>query len=191
MELRNTRRGRSKSPVLLAITIAITFFIFNPTRGDDGNADTLTKVGDTVPSFKVRALDGSEISAQTTRGKVTLICFFATWCGPCMEELPQMQTKIWEKFKDRSFVMIAIGREHTEEEMKTFAAAKPAFTFAIAPDPKRENYSLFAKNFIPRCYLVDADGKILFQAVGYDSAEIDQLVKLVDTATTASTHPVK
>jgi peroxiredoxin len=139
---------------------------------------TLTKVGQPVPKFTVTTLDGKSINIAEMKGKVVLINFFATWCGPCMGEMPHVEKEIWQGLKNEKLVVLAIGREHSKEELIKFNKEK-GFTFLIAPDPKREVYSLFAKQFIPRNYVIGKDGTILFQSIGYSEEEFGKMVQLI------------
>src|SRR6185369_7175905 len=106
------------------------------------------------------------ISTDQAKGKLILVNFFATWCGPCMEEIPHLEADIWQKFKDRGLVMVAVGREHSNEELARFKAEKK-LSLNIAGDPKREVYAKFARQYIPRNFLIGPDGKILFASVGF------------------------
>ncbi|MDQ2180709.1 TlpA disulfide reductase family protein [Marinifilum sp. D714] len=139
---------------------------------------SLLKNGDKVPEFTVTTLDGKEVSIKDLKGKVILINFFATWCGPCMKELPEVQKQLWPKFKDENFAMVSIGREHTKDELTKWNQKK-GFTFPIAPDPKREVYSKFASQYIPRNFIVDKTGKIIWQGVGFDQKELEQMIKTI------------
>ena len=141
---------------------------------------TLTKVGQAVPNFTVTTLDGKVVKIAELKGKVVLINFFATWCGPCMGEMPHVEKEIWQQLKSEKLVVLAIGREHSKDELIKFNKEK-GFTFLIAPDPKRDVYSLFAKQFIPRNYVIGTDGKILFQSMGYSPEEFNKMVELIKT----------
>ncbi|NOU59899.1 TlpA family protein disulfide reductase [Marinifilum caeruleilacunae] len=144
----------------------------------DNHQGSLLKTGEQVPEFSVTTLDGKEIAITELKGKVVLINFFATWCGPCMKELPEVQKQLWPKFKDENFVMVSIGREHTKEELSKWNKKK-GFTFPIAPDSKREVYSKFASQYIPRNFIVDKSGKIIWQGVGFDQKELDEMMKTI------------
>jgi peroxiredoxin len=140
---------------------------------------TLTKIGQQVPEIGWVTLDGQKFDAKSLHGKVVLVNFFATWCGPCMQEMPHLQKDVFEKFKDKNFVMVAIGREHKDAELKEFRK-KHEFTIPIAADPERKIYGRFATQYIPRNYVIAADGKIAFQSVGYNEPEFKNMLDAID-----------
>jgi peroxiredoxin len=142
---------------------------------------TYTKVGQNVPAFSVTTLDGKTINIADLKGKVVLLNFFATWCGPCMLEMPVVEKEIWQKYKGDNFVVLALGREHSKDELEKFNKEK-GFTFLIAPDPKRGVYSLFAKETIPRNYLINKEGKIIWQGIGYSKEEFAKLIVEIEKA---------
>jgi peroxiredoxin len=136
---------------------------------------THTKVGEQMPAVSVTDSSGKVFSIEALRGKVVLLNFWATWCGPCKFEIPRLEKEIWQQYKSSpKFAMIAVAREQTTEEIVPFEK-KNGFTFPIASDPKRSTYKLFADSGIPRSYVVDAKGKIVFQTVGYCPEDFDGL----------------
>jgi peroxiredoxin len=141
-----------------------------------------TKVGQQMPPFSVTTLDGTQLKMADLKGKVVFINFWATWCGPCWEELPRLEKEIWQKHKSSTdFVMVAIAREQSEQEIAAFRKEYD-LSFPMAADPRRETYRLFAKGGIPRGYVVGTDGQILYQSLGYDPDEFDQMKKVVEKA---------
>ena len=145
---------------------------------DDGT--TLTSVGDTVPDFEAVTLDGKKIRGADLRGGVAVINLFATWCGSCTAEAPHLQ-KLWDRFhpQDERFQMLGIAREQTAEDIGQFRV-EHKLTYPMAPDPDRKIYGLFATKWIPRTYVVDADGKIAFQLRGYTEEEFKELAAVVE-----------
>jgi thiol-disulfide isomerase/thioredoxin len=125
---------------------------------------SIAKVGEQVPEFSITKSDGSVIN------------FFATWCGPCGIELPEVEKEIYNKFKDKNFVLLVIGRNHTYPELEKFNT----FSFPMYSDPNRQIFDMFAKQSIPRNYLIDKDGKIVLATVGYVEEEFKQFPKKIE-----------
>lgn len=140
----------------------------------------IIKVGDSAPEFTLHTLDGALIDSKAFKGKVVYINFFATWCGPCMKEMPHVEKEIWQGIKHNDFIMVAIGREHTKKEMQVFKDKK-GLTLPIAADSTRIIYSKFAPQMIPRNIVIDKDGKIAYSKHGFDEKEFDSMVRLIQT----------
>jgi len=150
--------------------------------GKAQNTDSINYLheGDPIPEFTIPLEDGSTISSSKLKGKTLVLSFFATWCGPCLRELPHVQTEIWEKYQtNKNFELFVIGREHTSEEMAKFKTDK-AYTFPIVADTKREIFSLFAKQNIPRMYLIDRTGKIILMSEGFEQSKFNAFLKRLD-----------
>jgi len=80
---------------------------------------------------------------------------------------------------------MVIGREHQNSELLDFQK-KNKFTFSIAGDPKREAYSKYASAYIPRTYLINKEGQIVFQSVGFNEAELPALISAIEKECAAS-----
>ena len=100
----------------------------------------------------------------------------------CQKELAEVQKMLWPKYKDnKDFVLLMIGREHTDVELQKYNEKK-GFTFPLYPDKNRAIYGAFAKNLIPRSYLVDKTGKVVYATKGYSDEEFAELMKRIEAA---------
>ena len=172
-------------PCLIGIQQTIFWRIYLPSWGRRQTAEaiaaheerranaSLVHVGDSVPQFSLTTADGSEF-AMPANGKVTLINFFATWCGPCRIELPHIE-RIWVEHKDdENFRLLVIGREETTESVRQYRN-KNHFTFPVAADPDRTVYSLFARELIPRTLVVSPDGRVVYSKAGFRADDLGGL----------------
>jgi len=166
---------------IFLISLLYTSTNADPIITDSTSAvDTTTYIfeSDIAPLFTATTLDGKEISIEKLKGKVILINYFATWCGPCLKEMPYIESEIYKKIDDEDFVLVCIGREHTAEELVKFKEEK-GFDLPIAPDPKREIYSKYAKMMIPRNFVIGRDGKVIYQHIGFEMEEFENMVKVI------------
>ncbi len=139
----------------------------------------IVKVGQVVPNFSFAGASGEKIPFSKYKGKVSVIVFFATWCGPCRMELPHIEKEIWNKYRDnKNFALFIFGREHSQVEVDRFKNDNH-YSMPFYADPKRGVYSKFAKNYIPRIYLVNSNGKVTFATMGYDEAGFHKLQDLL------------
>lgn len=108
--------------------------------------------------FDLSRLEGGKVSLDQLRGKVVFINFWATWCPPCIEEMPSM-VRLHEKMKnDDRFVMLAISTDESWEPVKKFFAGEsPGFTVLL--DPKGELAKRYGTTMFPETYVV-VDGKV-------------------------------
>jgi len=139
-----------------------------------------TDIGAKVPDFSFKARDWKKYSMKKFKGKIVWLNFFATWCGPCLVEIPELN-KLHEKHPDVVFISLARGQ--TIEELIPFAKEKK-MEYIVGADPDKEVFTLFADKFIPRNYLIDKKGIIRQQEIGFDEEAfahfVSDLEKIMD-----------
>ena len=196
-EKRYKRRGSALIlSLLLVVLIAITAYIIITLPSEEAQAaegsvatlvedepddlaeTTLINAGDVAPDFTVEMLDGSKVTLSALQGKPTLLIFWATWCPPCRLELSKLQEHIIDRYCDKINVLpISRGEERAKVEEYI---SKMGYTFAVGLDGDQSIYRKYATNYIPRCFVIDAKGKVLYSGVGYDEAiakEVEQNIE--------------
>jgi peroxiredoxin len=162
--------------------LLITLFLssLNIFSQEDYMKSSLVKLNQQVPEFSFTNKDGKSIKLSDYKGKVILINFFATWCGPCMKEMPYIQKDLWEKLKNNDkFIILSFGRDHSQEEVNIFIESKK-FIFPIFADKDKSIYNLFATKYIPRNYLIDSKGKVIYASTGFSEKEFEELKATID-----------
>ena len=160
---------------ILAILTGLLLFFSVEAQDTDLNA--YTKVGDNIPEFKIKTLDGKIINTKELNGKVLYINFFTLSCPPCIKEMPEIDSEIWKGITHENLIVLAIGREHTNDELKVWKAKK-GLSLPIAADTDRSVYKNFAKQMVPRHYIFK-DGKIIYQHLGYNKKEFEKMIEII------------
>jgi thiol-disulfide isomerase/thioredoxin len=140
-----------------------------------------------APAFTVTALDGSTFNLDEMGGRVVLIDFWATWCGPCNEELPHMK-QIAKEFAGQPLVIISVSWDSDEAKWKDFIK-KNDMTWVQYRDADHKLSNAFGVQAIPHYFTIDSDGVLTAEMLGSGSNVEGKLKKLVAKAKAAEPGP--
>jgi thiol-disulfide isomerase/thioredoxin len=127
-------------------------------------ADLKVWSGGPPPALELTALEGGAHRLADYKGKVVLVNFWATWCGPCVQEMPSIQ-RLKEKLAGRPFAVLAVNLDEPESRIRNFLA-KVAVDFPILLDPERKTSRAWNARILPATYIVGPDGKIRYSVIG-------------------------
>jgi thiol-disulfide isomerase/thioredoxin len=145
-------------------------------------------INESAPKFALKDLSGNTVSLDELKGKVVVVDFWATWCGPCKASFPAMQTAL-NKYKDDpdvKFVFVDTWESKKSEEMKKNAGefvTKNKYNFHVLLDTDDKVIGSYAVDGIPTKFVIDPESKIRFKAVGYDGSAdklVDEISIMVD-----------
>ena len=141
---------------ILFLTVAVTalvFFIFS--RGSEK-----VFVDDLAPYFTLPTHQGPQVSLESLRGRVVLLNFWATWCPPCLEEMPSLED-LNQKMMGKNFSVIAISVDEMGFKSIEPFLEKVPLTFQILNDGSGDVAELYGVHLLPETFLIDQEGKII------------------------------
>ena len=134
-----------------------------------------------APKFQLTSMAGKPVSLDSLKGQVVMINFWASWCGPCREEMPVLE-QLYTKYKPMGFTMIGVNVEPDSKLAAEWLKATPV-TFPILFDTKSEVSKLYQVSSMPSTVIVDRKGNLRWMHRGYkagaENEYLDQIRALV------------
>jgi cytochrome c biogenesis protein CcmG, thiol:disulfide interchange protein DsbE len=114
--------------------------------------------------FTIPTASGKPFKLSAQRGRPVFINFWATWCPPCLEEMPALE-RLWRAQKDGGFVMLAVTVD-SNPKLATPFVERHGLTFTVGFDPKMELANTYGVRALPSSFVIDRDGRLAAVAVG-------------------------
>ncbi|MBI3895110.1 MAG: TlpA family protein disulfide reductase [Acidobacteria bacterium] len=157
----------AKLTLLGFVTLFVLFFSRPPGQL------RIPALGDQVPNFTLRKDDGQVLALADYRGKIVVLNFWATWCAPCIEEMPSLN-RFTEKYGGQGVEVIGVSLDEDPEAYREFLA-KNQISFLTLRDPSRQTSQLYGTYKLPESYIISREGRLLNKIIGaadWTSAEM-------------------
>ncbi len=151
--------------VVVAIVGAAVYLVSSSSSRSPGEWVKTVAVGDVAPDFQLEDTKGNKVSLSDLRGKVVMVNLWATWCPPCIEEMPSME-RLHEVMAGDDFVMLAINTEQNGRTVVPEFLQKTPYTFPILYDDKGVVQKLYGVYKFPESFIVGKDGKVVEKIIG-------------------------
>jgi peroxiredoxin len=119
----------------------------------------------TAPDFTLSTLEGRPVRLREFRGKLVLMNFWATWCAPCLHEMPSME-QLYQTFKQTEFVLLAVSMDRQGEGVARPFVDKLKLTFPVLLDSTLEVSRQYSVRGLPTTYLIDPEGLLIGVVIG-------------------------
>ncbi len=157
---------RQKLIILISIFFLFSFPAFSQERGLYSKIGIHSvRNGTKTPDFSLEGLDGKRVRLSGLKGNVILLNFWATWCGPCRDEMPSMEA-LYQHYKERNFILLTISVDEGSPEPTRKFIEKNSYCFPVLLDSAGKTLDLFGIDRIPATVVIDKKGRILGRAIG-------------------------
>ena len=139
--------------------------------------DTSAQEGSQAPQFSILTDNGKVVTPTSFGGKVLVLNFWATWCRPCLQEIPSLN-QFQQQFANSGVVVVAVSIDKKEQNYRNFLKRIPV-SFATARDPKADISGLYGTFQYPETYIIK-DGRVMHkypEGEDWTSSDIQQFVR--------------
>lgn len=137
------------------------------------------EVGDKAPGFELADDTGQGVNLSDFRGKYVLLNFWATWCPPCVEEMPSLSA-LHERLKDQGLVVLGVSVDESEAEYKRFLD-RARLSFPTVRDPERSVSSRYGTVKYPETYLINPEGIVIRKYINWQDWNRPEIVNYLNS----------
>ena len=132
-----------------------------------------------APDFSLEGLNVKTVQLGALKGNVIFLNFWATWCDPCKDEMPSMET-LYQRYKEKDFVLLAISVEEKNPEPARKFIQKNRYRFPVLLDPAGKTLDLFQIHRLPATVIIDKKGRMVGRAIGPRDWSAPEVFSLID-----------
>lgn len=119
----------------------------------------------TAPDFTLRTMDGPNLRLHEQRGRVVLVNFWATWCGPCRQEMPHLN-RLYEKYRASGFMLLGVNVDDDSRKAADLAT-KLGLKFPVLLDSDKKVSRTYDMSAMPATVVIDRNGRVRYIHRGY------------------------
>lgn len=153
------------------------------TEGDSSSGRESALIGKPAPDFELDQADGNKFRLVDTKGSIVVLDFWASWCGPCLQTMPQVE-KVAREFADKKVVLVGVNLEESATKVKA-ALDRLGINLAVALDSNGDVAEEYGATAIPQTVIIDRAGNVSHVFVGanprFDDVLRETLQKLIDS----------
>ena len=142
-----------------------------------GTASSAIAPSTQAPDFSLHAMSGPNMRLQDQRGRVVMVNFWATWCAPCQQEMPQLN-RLYQKYRSSGFVLLGVNVDDDPSKAAE-VVAKLGVTFPVLLDADKRVSKLYDLSTMPSTVIIDRDGKVRYVHRGYLAGYEDNYEKQI------------
>ena len=165
--------------IILLILGGVFFYYFSTNTP----SENFIKEGDVVPNFTLKTKDGRVITLSNYRGKVVILNFWATWCTPCISEIPSLN-QLGASLKGENFEIIAVSLDTSWSDVEELFTQLGAPKFTVVLDEDGHVANRFGTQQVPESFIIDQKGVVIKKIIGaidWDSNDTRHMIKLLLT----------
>jgi peroxiredoxin len=141
--------------------------------------DNVVKAGDKAPDFSIRADNGRTVTTHDFGGKLMILNFWATWCQPCVQEVPSLDA-LQRQLGPKGLVVFGVSVDKDEQAYKQFLQ-RFRVSYPTAIDPKQAINTKYGTSQFPESYLIDTNGRVVEKIVGEANWSSEQMIQHVQS----------
>jgi thiol-disulfide isomerase/thioredoxin len=130
-------------------------------------------LGDVPPPIDLPDQDGKRVELDKLRGKLVIVDFWASWCAPCKQEMPELD-KLYKKYGQQGLVVVGVNIDRSEKKMRSFLESSPV-SFPVVHDEGLKRAARYEPSVMPSSYFIGKAGRIEYIHRGFRKKDLPEL----------------
>ena len=178
MKFKSTNYKLIALALLFALGLSIMILLKLNDSGVFSSGVDILEVGKPAPDFTFPDLDGKMISLSGHKGKVVLVNIWATWCRPCIDEMPSME-KLYQRLNAKGFEILAVNLQEDRSSVKRFVD-EYGLSFPVLLDTTGRIGATYGARSIPTTYIVDREGFVIAGTIGTREWDTEDYIRFFE-----------